>query len=162
MQQPSLETDGDIEMVVRHYADMVYRLAFARTGNTYDADDIFQEVFLRYVKKHPSFTSEEHRKAWLLRVTANCSNKLWNSFWHKKVQGLSEDIVLLEREELRLYEELQKLPPKYRQVIHLFYYEDLSLEEISLALGRKNSTVRTQLTRARAMLRAFMKEEDYV
>ena len=108
MQQPSLETDGDIEMVVRHYADMVYRLAFARTGNTYDADDIFQEVFLRYVKKHPSFTSEEHRKAWLLRVTANCSNKLWNSFWHKKVQGLSEDIVFLEREELRLYEELQK------------------------------------------------------
>ena len=50
MQQPSLETDGDIEMVVRHYADMVYRLAFARTGNTYDADDIFQEVFLRYVR----------------------------------------------------------------------------------------------------------------
>ncbi|MEG2570502.1 MAG: sigma factor-like helix-turn-helix DNA-binding protein, partial [Clostridia bacterium] len=63
---------------------------------------------------------------------------------------------------LRLYNELQKLLIKYREVIHLFYYENMSLLEISRALGRKNSTVRTQLTRARAMLREFMKEEDYV
>lgn len=162
MEQVSLEADASIEAVVRHYADMVYRLAFARTGNAYDADDIFQEVFLRYVKKHPAFTDEEHRKAWLLRVTVNCANKLWDSFWHKKVQGLTEELVFLQDEELTLYEELKKLPPRYREVIHLFYYEELPLEEISRILNRKNSTVRTQLTRARAMLRKYMKEEDYV
>lgn len=161
MGQPSLELDDCVENVIRYYADMVYRLAFARAGTKYDADDIFQEVFLRYVKKRPAFTSEEHRKAWLLRVTINCSNKFWNSFWKKKVQGLSEDLVFPEQESMELYEELQKLPPKYREVIHLFYYENMPLEEISRVLNRKNSTVRTQLTRARAMLREFMKEEDY-
>ena len=161
MEQPSLDTDSSTETVVRYYADMVYRLAFARTGTKHDADDIFQEVFLRYVKKHPAFTSEEHRKAWLLRVTVNCSNKFWNSFWQKKVQGLEKDPEFLEEEHLQLYDQLAKLPPKYREVIHLFYYEELSLEEISQILGRKNATVRTQLTRARAMLREFMKEEDY-
>lgn len=161
MGQPSLELDDCVENVIRYYADMVYRLAFARAGTKYDADDIFQEVFLRYVKKRPAFTSEEHRKAWLLRVTVNCSNKFWNSFWKKKVQGLSEDLVFQEQESMELYEELQKLPPKYREVIHLFYYENMPLEEISRVLNRKNSTVRTQLTRARAMLREFMKEEDY-
>lgn len=161
MGQPSLELDDCVENVIRYYADMVYRLAFARTGTKYDADDIFQEVFLRYVKKRPAFKSEEHRKAWLLRVTVNCSNKFWNSFWKKKVQGLTGDLVFAEQETVELYEELQKLSPKYREVIHLFYYENMPLEEISRVLNRKNSTVRTQLTRARAMLRKFMKEEDY-
>lgn len=161
MGQPSLELDDCVENVVRYYADMVYRLAFARTGTKYDADDIFQEVFLRYVTKRPAFKSEEHRKAWLLRVTVNCSNKFWNSFWKKKVQGLTGDLVFAEQETVELYEELQKLPPKYREVVHLFYYEDMPLEEISRVLKRKNSTVRTQLTRARAMLRKFMEEEDY-
>lgn len=159
MGQPSLELDDCVENVVRYYADMVYRLAFARTGTKYDADDIFQEVFLRYVTKRPAFKSEEHRKAWLLRVTVNCSNKFWNSFWKKKVQGLTGDLVFAEQETVELYEELQKLPPKYREVVHLFYYEDMPLEEISRVLKRKNSTVRTQLTRARAMLRKFMEEE---
>lgn len=70
--------------------------------------------------------------------------------------------MFLQDEELTLYEELKKLPPRYREVIHLFYYEELPLEEISRILNRKNSTVRTQLTRARAMLRKYMKEEDYV
>lgn len=61
-----------------------------------------------------------------------------------------------------LYAELQQLPLKYREVIHLFYYENMSLEEISRILNRKNSTVRSQLTRARIILKKFMKEEDYV
>ena len=61
-----------------------------------------------------------------------------------------------------LYRELQRLPEKYREVIHLFYYESMSLEEMSRVLNRKNGTLRTQLTRARAMLREFMREEDYV
>lgn len=159
MKQPSLDPDDCTEAVIRDYADMVYRLAFARTGTKHDADDIFQEVFLRYVKKHPVFQSEDHRKAWLLRVTVNCANKFWNSFWQKKVQGLTQEPEFLEEEHLRLYDQLSKLPPKYREVIHLFYYEELSIKEISRILGRKNATVRTQLTRARAMLREVIKED---
>ena len=68
---------------------MVYRLAFVRTGTKHDADDVFQEVFLRYVKKKPVFVDEEHRKAWLIKVTVNCSNNFWSSLWNKITQGLN-------------------------------------------------------------------------
>lgn len=162
MKQQSLCMDDCTEKVIRYYSDMVYRLAFARTGTKHDTDDIFQEVFLRYVKKNPVFVDEEHRKAWFIRVTINCSNSFWSSLWNKKTQELNDEILFETKESINLYSELQQLPPKYREVIHLFYYENMSLEEISIVLNRKNSTVRTQLTRARAMLKRFMKEEDYV
>ncbi|KAF5073072.1 RNA polymerase sigma factor SigV [anaerobic digester metagenome] len=162
MEQQSLHMDDCAENVIRYYSDMVYRLAFARTGTKQDADDIFQEVFLRYVKKKPIFKNEEHRKAWLIRVTINCSNNFWSSLWKKKSQELTNEETVETEETINLCTELQQLPLKYREVIHLFYYENMSLEEISLVLNRKNSTIRTQLTRARVMLKKFMKEEDYV
>lgn len=162
MNQQPLCMNDYTEKVIRYYSDMVYRLAFARTGTTHDADDVFQEVFFRYVKKQPVFQDEEHRKAWLIRVTINCSNNFWNSSWRKKTQKLTDAIVFETEETRDLYVELQQLPLKYREVIHLFYYENMSLEEISRTLNRKNSTIRAQLTRARSILRKFMKEEDYV
>ena len=71
---PTQDRDSP-EAVIRRYSDMVYRLAFARTGNRSDAEDLYQEVFLRYLTRAPAFTSEEHRKAWLLRVAVNCANR---------------------------------------------------------------------------------------
>ncbi len=159
MKPQSLRTDDCAEKIIRFYSDMVYRLAFARTGTKYDADEVYQEVFLRYIKKQHIFEDEEYRKAWLIRVTINCSKKLWNSAWKRKIVPLEETIPFETKEDIDLYNELQQLPPKYREVIHLFYYEDMSLEEISKALNRKNSTVRTQLTRARALLKNLLKED---
>lgn len=162
MKQQSLRTDDCLEKVIEYYSDMVYRLAFARTGTKHDADDVFQEVFIRYVKKQPKFTSEEHRKAWLLRVTVNCSNSFLTSLWRKNTQELSEYQIVEDKGNLDLQNELHKLPQKYREVIHLFYYEDLSTKQIADILHRKESTVRMQLTRARTLLKDFMKEEGYV
>ena len=159
MKQQSLHTDNSTDKVIKCYADMVYRLAFARTGTKYDADEIFQEVFLRYIRKQPVFSNEEHCKAWLIRVTINCSKKLWNSSWKRKIVPLDETISFETKNDIDLYNELQQLPPKYREVIHLFYYENLSLKEISQALNRKNATVRTQLTRARQLLKNILKED---
>lgn len=153
--------DSD-EKVIKYYSNMVYRLAFAKTGTRFDSDEIFQEVFLRYVKKKPKFNDEEHRKAWLIKVTVNCSKKFLNSSWNKKTEALNESLEFKTEEDNSLYYELQKIPAKYRQVIHLFYYENYSVEEICKVLNRKNSTVRTQLTRARKMLKAYIKEDDYV
>lgn len=161
MEQPPLRLEDGPEKVILFYSQLVYRLAFARTGTRYDADEIFQEVFLRYIKKQPVFRDEEHRKAWLIRVTINCAKKLWNSPWKKHTAPLDDTLAFETKEDFALYHELQRLPPKYREVIHLFYYEDLSLEEISKLLNRKNATVRTQLTRARALLRAVLKEDEY-
>jgi RNA polymerase sigma-70 factor (ECF subfamily) len=140
---------------------MVYRLAFSQTRDKSSADDIYQEVFLRYIRKKPQFKTEAHKKAWFIRVTINCCKKMWASPWKKKIVSLDETIVFETEEETSLHYELQKLPTKYRTVIHLFYYEDMSIEEISKSLNQKPSTVRTQLTRARYKLKEILKEEDY-
>ena len=80
----------------------------------------------------------------------------------ENTQPLEETLPTEDKEKVELFQELKKLPQRYREVIHLFYYEDLSVAQISEILHRKESTVRTQLTRARSILRSFMKEEDYV
>ncbi len=155
------QTDGDVEKTIEACSDMVYRLAFSRTGTRQDAEDVYQEVFYRYLRKRPVFESEEHRKAWFLRVTANCSNSFLASPWRLRRAELQEDLPFETKRHLELYEELQRLPGKYRDVIHLFYYEELSTEEIGRILHRRPSTVRTQLTRGRNMLKEMLKEEDY-
>ncbi|GAE90481.1 RNA polymerase sigma factor [Acetivibrio straminisolvens] len=90
MEQKSLCTGDDVENVIRSYSNMVYRLAFSQTTNKSDADDIYQEVFLRYIRKRPQFETEEHRKAWFIRVTVNCCKKVWVSAWiRKKAQWMN-------------------------------------------------------------------------
>lgn len=145
------------ESVVKKYADMVYRLAFAQVGSKSDADDIFQEVFLRYVQSKPVFESEEHRKAWLIRVTVNCTKKHWSSAWYRKTVPLEDSFTFELPEENGINEAMQKLAPKYRSVIHLFYYEGYSITEISSILCIRESTIRAQLTRARARLSELLK-----
>ena len=165
MKQEPLRTDGCLEDVIKLYSNMVYKLAFSQTRDKNTADDIYQEVFLRYIKKEPKFETEEHRKAWLIRVTVNCCKKLWGSSWIKRTVALDESTMLKMfeiKEENYLHCELIKLPMKYRAVIHLFYYEDLSVEDISKVLNRKPSTVRTQLTRARYKLKEILKEDYHV
>nr|WP_276020219.1 sigma-70 family RNA polymerase sigma factor [Acetivibrio straminisolvens] len=154
-------TGDDVENVIRSYSNMVYRLAFSQTTNKSDADDIYQEVFLRYIRKRPQFETEEHRKAWFIRVTVNCCKKVWVSAWIRKKASMDESIAFETKEEVNLHYELQKLPMKYRAVIHLFYYEDMSIEEISRVLKQKPSTTRAQLTSARYKLKEIMSKEDY-
>lgn len=158
----SIRDMEEAELTIQKYAAMVYRIAFARTGNREDAEDIFQNVFLRYIQKLPSFLSEEHRKAWLIRVTVNCANKFHTSFWQRRTGPLEEEICFESPEDEQLYEELMCLPDQYRVVIHLFYFEEMSIEEISRVTGTKPSTVRTRLTRARRKLKDIMEGEENV
>lgn len=152
----------ETERVVHAYADMVYRLAFARTGNKSDADDIFQEVFLRYAKSPPVCETEEHKKAWLIRVTINCAGKFHRSFWQRFTGPMAEEGVWMQPEDRDLSAQLGKLSEKYRTVLHLFYYEELPVEEIAALTGTKQATVRTQLTRARRALKKIMEEDGDV
>lgn len=147
------------EVVIRRYSDMVYRLAFARTGNRSDAEDLYQEVFLRYLTRAPAFTSEDHRKAWLLRVAVNCANRFHTAPWRKRTEPLSEALSVPAPEGEDLWEELRRLPEKDRTVLHLYYYEDMTTEEIAKLLDRNPATVRSQLLRARAKLKKLLVEE---
>ncbi len=150
----------DKEDTIRRYADMVYRLAYAQTRSKSDADDVFQEVFLRYLQKKPHFDSEEHQKAWLLRVTVNCSKKHWSSWWFRHAVPLEDNIPFQEPLENDLDEALKTLSPAYRTVIHLFYYEGYSTAEIAQITSSRESTVRTRLTRARRQLAEILKGAD--
>lgn len=151
-----------LEEVVRSYADMVYRLAWAQTRSPADAEDIFQEVFLRYAEKAPVFQSEEHRKAWLLRVTVNRCKTHFRSGWLRRLLPMeaAESASIPAPETHPVDEALARLPEKYRAIVHLHYYENYSTVEISELTGQSASTVRSQLTRARGMLRELLKGGD--
>ncbi len=148
--------DADaLHRIIGRYSTMVYRLAYARTHNRADAEDIYQEVFLKLYTQNPDFESEEHRRAWLLRVTANCSVSLFRSAWRRHTQ-LTAQIPEPTREPSEaspLLESIEHLPKRYRTLVHLYYYEDMSVSEIAELLHEKQSTLRSRLTRARQMLR---------
>lgn len=159
----SLGTDDCIDEVIEKYAQTVFRLALAHVKARHDAEDVFQDVFLRYISKPRTFESEAHRKAWLIRVTINRSKSLWLSAWRRKTEPLesAEAAGVFETaEETDLHEYLLSLPQKYRSVIHLFYYEDMTVRQIGQILGARESTVRTWLTRARAMLKDRIEKEE--
>lgn len=153
-----LPSQDEIREVIKKYKNMVYKLALARTKNQADADDVFQEVFCRYFQNNMEFKSEEHKKAWLIRVTINCSNNIFSSAWFRNTVALDENIEFNE-EEREVYYRVLHLPLKYRTVIHLYYYENLSTTEISNILKIKESTIRSQLSRARNLLKDELKGE---
>ncbi len=152
----------DIDDAVRRYADMVYRLAVLNTRNRYEAEDVFQEVFLKLFRHKEGICNEEHLKAWLIRVTVNQCKSLAVTVWNKR--RVSMESVAEQGEEMQadegeseVYEAVKKLPPKYREVIHLFYYEELQIREIAAVLERNEATIKTQLARGRQMLEKMLK-----
>ncbi len=150
------------QKTVEKYSDMVYRLAYFYTNSKYEADDIYQDVFLKYLQNKKQFENEEHKKAWLIKVTINSCKKMWLSAWKRKNIPLNDNEIKFEIEEdIGLYNEIKKLPKKYRAVIHLFYYEQYPIKDISKFLNQKESTIRTWLTRARKLLKNQIKEEDF-
>jgi len=157
MHDKTLRTSDDIDEVLCRYSDMVYKIAFSHTGKKEDADDIFQNVFLRYISGRKQFESEEHKKAYLIRATINQAKSIFRSAWFRKTKPIEENIVFETNEDSDLYSVVLKLPLKYRTVIQLYYYEDLSIKQISTAINMKESTVKSQLHRARALLRDHLK-----
>ena len=160
MQREDHHEPGIQTVILNHY-DMVFKLAYARVKNRYDAEDVTQEVFLRYVRKRPVFENADHEKAWFLRVTMNCSSSLYSLL--SKVQNMplqDRDGYVSSPEEDVLKEVLHHLPKKYRTVLHLHYYEDLKIKEVAKLLGLKESAVKMQLTRGRKLLQEELEKED--
>lgn len=149
----------DTTGAVDRWGPAVYRLACAVTGSRSDADDVFQEVFLRYHRAAPAFESETHEKAWLLRVTVNRCKSLLASPWRKRSVPLEDVYACPGPEASAVAEALAALPPGDRTLLHLYYYEGYRTEEIARLLGRNGATVRSQLTRARQKLNRLLKEE---
>lgn len=177
MIQDTARIQEKLQQKIDSYSDMLFKIAYARTGNRSDAEDIVQETFYQYFKTSREFDSEEYEKAWLIRVTLNGCRKMWRSSFHRRrgdvpdpeqlflKEGIedgerSPEESFLDKERAReVLEAVWRLPVVYRDVIHLFYYEELPVKEIAEILERKVSTVTSQLTRGRELLKKRLKEE---
>lgn len=136
--------------------------AFNTCQNQMDAEDVVQETFVQYYTSRKEFESEQHIRAWLLRVVINKARNINRTFWKKNKCSLEDYIETLtfpNSQSRDLFEEVMKLPDKYRIVIHLFYYEDYSVREIADILKLSESNVKVRLSRGRALLRDSLKEE---
>lgn len=149
-----------MEEVIQREKDLVYRLAFSQCHQKDQADDIFQNVMYRYLKRKPTFESLEHEKAWFIRVTLNCSKTSLKSFWNNKIEEIDEQTYIFEKKEIDLTPYLNKLPKKYNAVLYLFYYEGYSTKEMAKLLHIKENNVRVLLSRARNQLRREIETDE--
>jgi RNA polymerase sigma-70 factor (ECF subfamily) len=149
----SCEQDENIRRVVTKYSNNIVRIAFAYAKNITDAQDIAQEVFFAYFKNQTVFTSEEHEKAWLIRVTINKSKNYIKARWFLDRNPLPENLSYLPEEENSVLEAVLNLDEKYRIPIHLHYYEGYSILEIAVLLHARPATIGTRLARGRNILK---------
>lgn len=160
----------ELDRLVESYADMVYRIAFVRMKNKNDAEDIFQEVFLKLVHNREKIKDEMHLKAWLIRVTINSCKKQFNLAWHKKRTDMTDyqfECLLGGAHSVdhymtgsdindKLMLSISKLIEDQKIVLHLFYFESYSVREISQLIDLTESAVKTRLSRARVALKKKM------
>ena len=150
-----------VEGLVERYRNNLYIAAFNACRNAQDAEDVVQETFLQYLSQNKIFESEQHIRAWLFRVAINKAKNLNHSFFRRRTLPLEdymETLTFQSEESSALFEAVMKLPVKYRIVIHLFYYEDDSVQEIADILKLSQSNVKARLSRGRRMLRDTLKE----
>lgn len=151
------------DAAVAQYQDMVYRVALHSLGNPADAEDAVQETFLRLYTHPKSFEGEEHLRRWLIRVTVNLCKNTLKSAWRRRrvsLEQVGETPVFDRPEDRTLYDAVMSLPEKYRVVLDLHYYEELSTTQIAETLRVRQTTVTTRLSRARAMLKDKLGEES--
>ena len=148
-----MQKENDINEIIEKYSDMVYRIALTRTGCIENAEDIFQDVFIKFSEKKPKFENEEHEKAWFIRVTINMTKNMNNYKKKKKIVTLDESIVFETKEENDVFSVVCQLPQNYKTVIYLSYYEGYKVKEIASLMKTREGTVKTWLFRAREILR---------
>ena len=154
-------TENELESYISLYRGNIYRLAISYVKNKEDAEDITQEAFLKLYMTKEIFVSSENVRAWLIRVTINLSKNLLKTSWRKKRTELNEYISAQNEREEALLEFIGQLKPKYSVILHLYYYEEYSVKEISVICRIPSATVRTRLVRARNQLKEMLLKEGY-
>lgn len=143
------------------YLDTIYRVALNGCKNHADAEDVVQNTFLKLIRKEDDFTDDNHARRWLIRVAINECNTLWRSPWKKHTTSLDElstEPSFSSPEKSELYHAVMELPTKYRQIIHLYYFEGYSVREIAKLISLSETAVQTRLLRARQQLKEQLKE----
>lgn len=158
-----MKTEQQVTLAIKQYADTVRRICFVHMKSYHDVEDIFQQVFLKYLISDKKFESDDHEKAWLIRVTINMCKDTLKSFFRKKVSSIEEMAVEpfhLEKEDKEILKQVLKLPSKYRSVIYLFYYEGYKADEIGKIMGKNRNTIYTWLSRGKEQLKDILGGEN--
>lgn len=151
--------NAQAERMLTDYGNAVLRLAYSYLHNLADAEEVLQDTLVQFLKTAPALESREHEKAWLLHVAANLSRNRLKYNALRQTDELMEELAAENRDDLSfVWEAVKALPEKYREAIHLFYYEGCSTAQIAKILGRKEATVRSDLARGREKLKAVLKE----
>ena len=149
---------------VQRYGDMVFKIVMVIVRDPDEAQDAVQDTFFRYYRKAPAFESEQHEKAWLIRVTINACHDLIRSFFRSKTVSLdavSEQLSELSIPDWDVLEAVLSLPVQYKDVVYLYYYEGYSAVEIAGILHKKVNTIYTLLSRAKALLKKTLGGDDF-
>lgn len=147
------------EEMMNEYGDSILRLAYSYLHNMADAEDILQDTMIAYIQDKPILVNPRHEKAWLLRVAANKSKNKIDYNRIRQTDELAEQLSQERRDDLSyVWDAVKQLPEKYREAIHLFYYEGYSTKEMARILRRREGSVRSDLSRARQMLREILGE----
>ena len=148
--------------LVNTYADMILRISYQYLKQTCDAEDICQNVFLKYITNHMTFDSPEHEKAWIIRTTINTCKDHLKSSWFKRTVALeaAATVAAPAVPDTWLLDAMRKLPEKYRLSLYLYYYEAYSAREIAAVMGVRESAVSQYLSRGRRKLRTLIADEE--
>lgn len=138
---------------------MIYRIAYTVLKSKSDAEDTLQEVLIKYVTTNKKFKDEEYKKRWLIRVTLNMSYNLKKSAWKRHTVPLEDEIKFEHKYQDEIFDIIERLDKKYKDVVCLYYYEDVPIKEISKILKISEDNVRKRLSRARKKLELLLRED---
>ncbi|MBO4784701.1 MAG: sigma-70 family RNA polymerase sigma factor [Lachnospiraceae bacterium] len=159
------QKDVDLESVIDRYSDMLYKICFLILKNEQDTKDVLQETFLIYYTKQPEFESEEHKKAWLIKVSQNKCKEFLR--FHKRhvnisLEDMEETLVItdgLSGSDKEILSLVWDLDYKLKSVVILFYIEGYTVKEVAEILHTTPSAVKKRLQRAREKLSVKYKGE---
>lgn len=156
-------TDAAFEAAVEQYADMIFRLAYSYLKSRADAEDVMQETLLKLYTERTKFDTPEHRRYWVVRVAVNECKKLLRSPWRRRtgpLEEVPETAAFDTPAQTELFQQVMRLPPKYRAAVYLHYYEGYGVRETAALMNANPSTVQTWLMRARGQLKTNLKEAE--
>lgn len=158
----TLITDEQIQGLIEIHSNMVYRLCLIYLKNKEDAEDAFQDIFIKIIEKAPTFLSKEHEKAWIIRVTCNHCKNVLRFMKYRALISYNENIDKIDDKpyDSELLKDILELPLQYRNVLYLYYYEGYNTKEITNILRKKEATIRTWLKRGREKLKILLGGEE--
>lgn len=159
-----MRTEQEANRAVELYSDTVKKICMLHLKNYDDTEDIFQTVFMKYVLYDGVFESEEHEKAWIIRVTINACKDYLKSFFRSRTVPIDEIRELtsdIEEDHSDVLQAVLALPKKYKDVVYLYFYEQYTAVEIGKILGKNVNTVYTLLSRAKKILKEKLGGDDF-